>query len=248
MKRFCLSVGVALLIGSMGEEAGAGRVGFWKGEGNATDEEGNSNGILLGGTTFATAAVGQGFQLDGVNDQVRIPDVNAFDVTNLTVAFWFKPTVNAVPVDEDLVGKNALNALGWGFAADTQGNGNRQVKFRAFGSSGPTLGAVIATDASSYLNHFFHVTGTVQTGGDIKLYINGAEFASQAFPGTLVTNNLDIDVSHATGGAYFGGLIDELQIWDRALSANEVANLLPEPSTATFLLASLVVLSRRWRR
>src|SRR5207244_7166698 len=114
------------------------------------------------------------FQFDGVNDQVKVPYVSAFALTNLSVAFWFKPTVNAIPDDENLVGKNGYLGGDWGFAVDTQGNFVRQVKFRALGAT--IIGAPLSggnTNTSAYLNNFFHVTGTIESGGNVSLYING---------------------------------------------------------------------------
>lgn len=230
----------------------AGLVGYWQGENSATDTVANSDGVLIGGTTFAPGYLHQGFQLDGVNDQVRVPNASAFNITNLTVAFWFKPTVAAIPDDTSLVVKNSFTGGDWGFVVDTQGNFVRQVKFRASGAT--IIGAPLAggnTNTSAYLNNFFHVAGTIESGGFVDLYINGVLANQTAFAGTLPTSVQDIYFSgNANGTKVFGGIIDEVQIYNRALSAAEVFQVysVPEPTALTFLgLGGILVLCRRIR-
>src|SRR5207249_4082770 len=52
--------------------AASGLVDWWKGDGNANDAVGASNGTLDGNATFAPGLVGQAFSLDGVGDGVVI--------------------------------------------------------------------------------------------------------------------------------------------------------------------------------
>lgn len=51
----------------------SGLVGWWPGDGNATDIVGRNDGSLRNGATFAIGQVGQAFSLDGVNDYVAVP-------------------------------------------------------------------------------------------------------------------------------------------------------------------------------
>ena len=247
-----LAAWLACTIGAHAVVLPPGLVGYWQADNSATDTVANSDGVLVGGTTFAPGYIQQGFQLDGVNDQVRVPYVSAFSLTNLSVAFWFKPTVNAIPDDENLVGKNGFTAGDWGFAVDTQGNFVRQVKFRALGAT--IIGAPLSggdTNAATYLNHYFHVTGTIASGGNVSLYINGVLGSQTTLAGTLPTSVQDIYFSGNNSlTKYFGGIIDEVQIYNHALSAAEVFQVYsaPEPTTLTFLgLGGILFLCRRKR-
>src|ERR1051326_86073 len=71
----------------------SGLVGWWPGEGNATDVAGGSNGTLQNGTGFAPARVGQGFRFDGVDDYVLVPSNPAINPVNaISIEVWFSGT------------------------------------------------------------------------------------------------------------------------------------------------------------
>ena len=59
-------------------EAPEGLISWWPGDGDANDIEGNNDGTLQGGATFAPGKVGQAFNLDGVDDYVSIPDSHLY--------------------------------------------------------------------------------------------------------------------------------------------------------------------------
>src|SRR5262245_11186102 len=65
-------------------------VGWWKGDGSATDATGSNNGTLVGNTTFAPGVVGQAFRFDGDNDSVMIGNPAALQLQNFTIEAWIK--------------------------------------------------------------------------------------------------------------------------------------------------------------
>ena len=69
----------------------AGMVGWWKGNGDATDSSGNGHNGTLEGMGFTTGISGQAFAA-GSNRRVLIPDTAAFYLTSLTIAAWVNPT------------------------------------------------------------------------------------------------------------------------------------------------------------
>ena len=84
----------------------SGLIGWWKGEGNASDSAGANHGALMSGATFAVGIVGQAFSFDGVNDAVKfgdvLDDVFAGPDKRFTIDLWVK--VNALS-NALLVGK-----------------------------------------------------------------------------------------------------------------------------------------------
>ena len=68
-----------------------GLVGWWPGDGDATDYASTNNGILQGGATAtATGMVAQAFSFDGTNGFAQIPDAPALHPTNLTIETWVR--------------------------------------------------------------------------------------------------------------------------------------------------------------
>src|SRR4051812_13128318 len=68
-----------------------GLVGWWRGENNAQDSAGANHGTLVNGGAYAPAEVGQGFSLDGMDDNVVIPaSPSLLSGPALTVAAWIR--------------------------------------------------------------------------------------------------------------------------------------------------------------
>jgi hypothetical protein len=92
-------------------------VGWWPGDGNATDIAGPNNGKLINGATFATGYVGRAFSFNGAAQLVDIKKAKPLNVSagDFTVDAWVY--FNAVGGDQSIVDKMSddlgLNADGW---------------------------------------------------------------------------------------------------------------------------------------
>ncbi|CCI07928.1 MAG: LamG domain-containing protein [Microcystis aeruginosa Ma_MB_F_20061100_S19] len=209
-------------------------VSRWAADGNALDSVDSNNGTLINGVTFGTGQFGQAFSLNGTNQYVDIPDSNSLDITNaLTISAWINPTTVTSPriVDKITVGVTD------GYLLDILGGSLRMIA-----GSRLLSGGTVAT------NTFQNVAG-VYDGQFMRLYINGVQVASNDFGSIapIPTNNrsLKIGVDSTGNGNLFSGLIDEVNIFNRALSASEIGQLalnpnnvsVPEPTSTLGLLA-----------
>ena len=209
-------------------------VSRWAADGNALDSVDSNNGTLINGVTFGTGQFGQAFSLNGTNQYVDIPDSNSLDITNaLTISAWINPTTVTSPriVDKITVGVTD------GYLLDILGGSLRMIA-----GSRLLSGGTVAT------NTFQNVAG-VYAGQFMRLYINGVQVASNDFGSIapIPTNNrsLKIGVDSTGNGNLFSGLIDEVNIFNRALSASEIGQLalnpnnvsVPEPTSTLGLLA-----------
>ncbi len=209
-------------------------VSRWAADGNALDSVDSNNGTLINGVTFGTGQFGQAFSLNGTNQYVDIPDSNSLDITNaLTISAWINPTTvtSSRIVDKITVGVTD------GYLLDILGGSLRMIA-----GSRLLSGGTVAT------NTFQNVAG-VYDGQFMRLYINGVQVASNDFGSIapIPTNNrsLKIGVDSTGNGNLFSGLIDEVNIFNRALSASEIGQLalnpnnvsVPEPTSTLGLLA-----------
>ena len=210
-------------------------VSRWAADGNALDSVDSNNGTLINGVTFGTGQFGQAFSLNGTNQYVDIPDSNSLDITNaLTISAWINPTT--VTSSRRIVDKITVGVTD-GYLLDILGGSLRMIA-----GSRLLSGGTVAT------NTFQNVAG-VYDGQFMRLYINGVQVASNDFGSIapIPTNNrsLKIGVDSTGNGNLFSGLIDEVNIFNRALSASEIGQLalnpnnvsVPEPTSTLGLLA-----------
>jgi hypothetical protein len=81
-----------------------------------------------------------------------------------------------------------------------------------------------------------------------KLYVNGNLQEVTNYSGTYESNPESLYIGHQQSGAdrYYNGLLDDLRIYNNALSQSEISALVPEP--VTFLLLGLGAVLLRKRR
>ena len=101
----------------------------------------------------------------------------------------------------------------------------------------PDLGGSFASanvygTAALATNTWTHVAGTYD-GTTMRFYVNGVEVASLAQTGTINTSSGALTIGgDASNGQYWSGLIDEVRIYDRALSATEIQADMNSPVVA----------------
>jgi hypothetical protein len=201
-----------------------GLVGLWSFNGpdmdgdDAFDRSGqNNHGTLTNGPLPAIGRIGQALEFDGDNDYVNIPDKESLDVTDyFTLSAWLYSyeTIDSLNASSSLFYK--ADAYGsWWQSAD-----NGLMRFGTFG------GNIKSTRDSWNANEWYHVVA-VHDGSTSYIYVNGTEDNSgtNTDPVTQEIDDLWIGYHSYESGAYFNGKIDEVRIYNRALSAEEVERL-----------------------
>ena len=214
--------------------APSGLAGWWPAEGNANDIIGGDNGTLEGGATFAAGEVGQGFRLDGTNSYVQVPDSAALKPTNVTVEawVWLDPNLPSDNGGEQIVfKKNTLSAFfeGYSLAKQTINNGGTNSDHFQFCISSQN-GYQVAINSQTITQRgvWYHVAATYD-GNQSILYVNGVAEASST-PG-FALNYDTTPIFFGTTGTWapylnmFGGVLDEVSIYDRALTAAEIESI-----------------------
>lgn len=214
--------------------APANLISWWTGDGDATDFQGNNDGTLQGDTTFAAAKVGQGFSFDGTGDFVEAPDDPSLDVgiSDFSIDAWIQ-TSNASGM-QTIVDKRTQPSPGvfFGYSFFTL-NGNLGVQL----ADGTSTDFVSTTNVANGALHLVAVTvdRDSMTGG--VLYVDGT--AVLTFDPTTRAGNLDnsadfrigADSPDAGGANFFTGLVDELELFKRALTAMEVQSIFTADSS-----------------
>lgn len=224
--RTCLGlVAIALYVGEPSssrrelQAQSAGLVaayGFEEATGTSvTDASGNGNvGTMSTGTTrVAAGRFGAALQFDGTTSGVTIPDSSSLDLTTaMTLEAWVRPTV-ALSNWRAVVGKDVDQ-----YYLMASSNANVPVVGATF-SAGGNVNTYAASGIA--INTWTHLAATFD-GSAVRLYVNGAQVATQSQSGELTTSNAVLTIGHNVYGERFTGLIDEIRIYNRALTPGEI--------------------------
>jgi hypothetical protein len=141
-------------------------------------------------------------------------------VTAITIALWFK--VDRVDISQHFVSKWGTGANDLSYALLLNGN---KVRFNT--SFNGSVEDNLNSTGSVSSGVWYHIVATFN-GSTKKIYINGSEDVSFDITGSLnTTSTADLTIGrvNTTLSSYADGIIDEVSIYDRALSADEVEAL-----------------------
>ena len=198
----------------------SGILGWWTGDGTANDLTlSGNNGQLIGGATFGPGVIGNAFLLDGVNDRVDIADVPLLRPQRFTLAAWIR--LDAANAGCCIICKQFGTSDANSYSLWILGGILRGGMFRFAEAVGTT---------ALPLNQVMH-TAVTYDGSIIRLYLDGKLIATADGP----VSAIQYDTSQVILGAddngtnlfqgFLPGILDEAQIFGRALSDCEIRQL-----------------------
>ena len=204
-----------------------GLVSWWRAEGDSTDCAGSNDGLLEGGVTFSSGEVGQALNFNGTSADVRVPASASLDVGaggGLTVEGWIKPT--SVSSQQPIVEWNsnyfAVHLwIGVNSPACLYGNLiDRSGSYHVITSAANVIQAGKYQHVAMTYNH---------TNGSGALYLNGVVVAQASLgvftPQTTADLYLGYRPHGGVAGTRFAGQMDEISLYSRALSSNEIVSI-----------------------
>jgi hypothetical protein len=199
---------------------------YYTADNTPNDSLGNYNGTLVNGATYGTGIINNGFSFDGVNDRVDFGNVLDFDgSTPFSFSLWANPS--------NLTG---IKTLFRKFGATTTGKGyvlfynSGQLWFYLRDGSSSKLDVRTSSSYTTAITHIILSYDGSRTPSGLKIYVDGVSQTLVTISNTLTssTSNTDDLTLSSDGGAGlspFGGIIDEVGVWDRELTASEVTDL-----------------------
>lgn len=219
--------------------AGLNRMGLvaqWSlDEGSGTiayDSQGAHNGTLVSGPSWQTAGCVAGGCLgfDGVDDRVQAGTGNDyFPLYNFSVCAWIKTPGLATGMTE-----NGIFSLTYGLVLEIDSYNHPTLRL----DNGSAIVNIVDGVSRLNDNQYHYICATV-SNGQANLFVDGAVKAAQSvvWPGTTQwpTNACNIGMDNNNSSKYiFNGLIDEVRIYNRALSPDEIANQYKDGYTRYF--------------
>jgi hypothetical protein len=238
--RFVLAVAVLLLGASAGQAPAAddpNLIGWWTFDDGfgAVSKEATGKGrdaTLLGGPEWVQGALGGGaLSFDATDDIVEVPEVPAFDLgTALTITAWVK--VNNFSTYYFILDKSPSGTAGDNFPGNYEFRTN-PTGFLQFGHQWSQGTDYTFYDSTTKLTagRWTHVAVTVVKGGQVKFYVDGAPAGEVAQSTNWpVLNDEPLRIGGRKDGySFFSGCLDEVRLYNRALTAAEVKQVGARP-------------------
>ena len=236
------AVGLGLTAGVMAQVPSYvpsnGLVGWWPFNGNANDESGNGNNGTVNGATLTAdrfGNAGKAYSFDGVDDRIEINNSNSLNPTSISISGWINSQTNATNVQNGAKGI----VTKWYQQINCNNNGdNYNVQLSFVNNQSVLLGSTMVNN---------QVTGALTTNTNLIgigrwkhfvfiqnsigrfIYIDGILVNSNNQFGNLCStlNNLYFGADNNLGTLwrFFNGKLDDIGIWNRALTDQEISDL-----------------------
>ena len=219
-----------------------GLVGYYLFNGNANDASGNGNNGTVSGATLTAnkdGDVNSAYSFDGDQDIITIPNNDQINTSQITISAMIRPTrYTALEQDQGdnqqvIVSNAPQDGWGSGFEfktfGETDNNGNQYLSLGVTGTVNGNFSSQTDNIGMS-LNQWSHVVYT-HDDNNIKFYLNGQLVLSEDSPGTNFYNQNPISIgSRPSIRHVFSGGIDDVGIWNKILTAEEIEYLYSNPN------------------
>jgi len=243
MRKIGIAVWVLLVIALFGLPAGVqaegsddGLVAEWhfdEGSGSVlVDSSGNGNDGVIHGATWVEGKYGNALSFDGTDDYVEVPYSSSLDITGaITAEVWVKVLNSQYSNNHPfMLSHQTASIIGYGLQFEER-TYTQKVQF-VVGNGGSWQITPFSSGLS--FNSWHNIVGTAIDGGNMKLYIDGVLNTKATFSGNIGGANGQLRLC----GNRFKGIIDEVRIYNRALTADEIKEHCEGEQTALSLTKS----------
>jgi PKD repeat protein len=195
------------------------------------DASGNGNtGTIKEAVRTNTGKYGKALQFDGINDWVTVNDSATLDLsTAMTLEAWVYPQSLA-----NNGGTVLLKEITGGAVYNLYAHETSDLPVSSFNNG---TYRVISGLSPLPVNQWSHLVATYD-GQYQRLYVNGTQVAQRAQTGVIQQGGILRIGGNSIWGEYFKGYIDEVRVYNRALTATEVKNNLATPTSSATASAS----------
>jgi hypothetical protein len=208
-----------------------GLIAYYPFDGDARDKSGNGfHGSYADDSTFTEDRFGNTYSalsLDGINDYIIVGSHNAFNLTSWTLNIW----INITQISEGhkpLIAKDDNASDHINYQLSLVSNNRIRTSFETCKSESNYN---LYSETVDY-NNWMMLTYTFdENDGKTCLYIDGELVRSEIYKKSQCADIADLKFGHSKGQiefAYFGGLMDDIRIYNRALSEDDIEKLYHE--------------------
>lgn len=210
--------------GDSGAGTTLGLLAHWKmddaGGLTALDSVGGHDGTLTNGPKWTAGKLGGALSLDGANDFVSVPHHDGLSLTQtMTLTAWVNPSFLGGSYQTILAKDDGGSGSNYYF-----GTWQQEMVFGFF--SGGLFREIFTSGLSLQTNSWYHLAASFDdTSGVVRLYVDGAEVHSDTLKFSPTPVKANLTIARSPDGERWGGLLDDVRIYDRVLTTLEVADL-----------------------
>ena len=226
-RTFALFIIAALVFAGMAGLGAAvsGLVAEWHFDGSAQDTSGSGNNGTINGATFVQGISGQALSFNGVDDMVVVPHSPTLSLEKYTMEAWIKRYQDGA--ENTILTKRYEPSWMDNYGLYISPNGTVSAS-----SYSPDIWTWFGVGSVRNISagNWYHIAATYDRTA-LKIYINGVLDNSVNTQYTPYQNNQQLVIGRGCVGdpcmfkpsnPSFNGIIDEVRIYNRALSASEI--------------------------
>ncbi len=202
--------------------------GFSEGSGaTLADASGAGNVGSVQGAAWATQGkFGNALSFNGTSAYVNVPDAPSLDLTTrMTLEAWVNPS-SVSRAWREVIYKGSNNYY-------LESTTDRKPAVPAGGGTIGSSNVRLLGTTVLPLNTWAHLAVTYD-GATIRLYVNGVQVSSRARTGNILTSTNSLRIGSTGSGRYFQGLVDEVRVYNVALTAAQIQSDMSTPITTPF--------------
>jgi len=215
-----MTIAGVLSIASIASAAAptSGLVGYWNFDGNANDFSGNgNNGTVNGTASWVNGKINQAISLNG-SSYISVPNVKILNPGSSlqSVSAWVKQTS-----DGSILWKGSSSSDTYELAVK---GGKATFTINA---GGATVNATAVSSASINDGNWHLITGVRSSTKTADIYVDGVLSGTMTYAGSgaSIDTTTPLTIGSRNGSNFLSGLIDDVRIYNRALSPSEVMDI-----------------------
>ena len=196
-----------------------GLVGYWPFDGNANDASGNGRNGVVNGAVLTTNRFNNedsAFYFDGTNDNIKTAPLPSALNEAVSISIWIKSdnntgewngiiTTQPDPSEGFLLQENISDRYQWSV------------------STGTNYDWIYSNSFISY--EWDHWVCILDENNLMTIYVNGLLDAGQAIQNNNLSSTADLCIGSRYGNEWFKGKLDDIGIWNRSLTEQEIIDL-----------------------
>lgn len=191
----------------------------------AVDVIGDNNGTTYGNASIVNGKIGDAFSFDGDGDYIIIQDSDSLELDSMTISFWIKP--NQLNNNVNFISRYRESSADdvYRFKFQQSSSGSSELVLRIYDGADGDAGITTRATSDLPLEDWTHLAISFQDS-IAKIYVNGIEVINNTLDWnelyTSSSKNTYLGIKEGDIEEDYNGIIDEVVIWNRELTSQEI--------------------------